>query len=87
MPYALRRGSMHVPLNERQGRIILALFSRPYLTREDMVEIAWPNVEAQPDYWIPILCGLIWRTNKKLAPFRLSGRLAAGYLPAYGNGT
>ncbi len=67
--YELRNWSMRLPLCESHGRIVLALLANRYLTRTDMVELAWPSVVDQPDYWMPPLCLRIWHINHKLANF------------------
>ncbi len=81
-PFELRDGALREPLSEAQGMVILALLGRPFLTRMDMVELAWEHPDDMPDQWLPLLWARLWKLNRKLAPFRVSGCLATRYLSA-----
>ena len=76
--WAIHGNGIVRPVNERWATLLLAVLFNRVISRDDVIEILWPDSESQPDWWGESLRCTIFKLGKELEHFGYSLKTRPG---------
>ena len=65
--YTIKHEDKRYKLTNQQGLVMTALLAHKVVCYDDLIEILWPDVELQPDFWLNVLYTVVCRLRRILA--------------------